>query len=54
MDLTQKELVKELRQMGAGISQSHYSKIENGTKNPSITVAKVMACFFNTTIDKLI
>lgn len=47
-NLSQKELAKLL-----GISQQAYSLIENGTCDPSMTTAKKIAVFFDTTIDEL-
>jgi len=34
-----------------GISYQHYSDIENGRRNPSIELSKLMAKFFNCKLD---
>lgn len=53
-ELTQQDIVDYLKSKGVKITQGHYSKIENGSKNPSLKVAKEIANFFNTTIEKII
>lgn len=47
--LQQKEVAVEV-----GIDQSNYSKIENGRREPSVTVLKKLADLFEVTVDYII
>ena len=47
--LQQKEVSIEV-----GIDQSNYSKIENGKREPSVSVLKKLADLFNVTVDHII
>ena len=47
--LQQKEVSIEV-----GIDQSNYSKIENGKREPSVSVLKKLADLFNVTVDYII
>jgi transcriptional regulator with XRE-family HTH domain len=51
-DLRTKKNLK-VREMAEifGISHQHYSDIENGRRNPSIELSKLMAKFFNVRIE---
>ncbi|MDR1508795.1 MAG: helix-turn-helix domain-containing protein, partial [Synergistaceae bacterium] len=37
-----------------GISQNHYSQIENGLKNPSLGIATRIAEFFDVSVDEIL
>lgn len=47
LKLTNREMADKFN-----ISYSHYNDIENGRRNPSIELSKVMAKFFNVPLEK--
>ena len=48
MSLSQRELAKL-----SGVSQTHITNLENGTRVPTITTARKIASALNTTVDDL-
>ena len=55
LGLTQSDLVIKIKKLkkNTKITQSHYSKIESGEKNPSLKLAIIISKILYSTVEKL-